>query len=130
LSFALPLKSAFVSDIRAGGKVTLYFTAISPQIGFTADSRSFVLSNDFPALEIVAAVNPHARIDSIENVGTNTLLSFNTVSNWTYVVQFADKLAGTWSNLVTLPAQPTNSHVLLPEPKTSAQGFYRLSLSQ
>jgi hypothetical protein len=130
LSFVLPLKSTFVSDIRASGKVTLYFTAISPQIGFTADSRTFVLSNDFPALEIVAAVNPHARIDAIENLGTNILLSFNTVSNWTYVVQFADKLAGTWSNLVTLPAQPINSRVLLPEPKTSAQGFYRLSLSQ
>jgi hypothetical protein len=130
LSFVLPLKSAFVSDIRAGGGLTLYFTAISPQIGFTADSRTFVLSNDFPALEIAAAVNPHARIDSIEKAGTNTLLSFNTVSNWTYVVQFTDKLVGTWSNLITFPAQPTNSHVLLPEPKTSSQRFYRLSLSQ
>jgi hypothetical protein len=129
-SFVLSLKEPFLSDIRAAGRVTLYFTATSPQIGFTADSRSFVLSNDFPVLEIAAAANPHPYIDSIQNVGTNALLSFNTVSNWTYIVQFTDQLSGTWSNLVTLPAQPTNSHVLLPEPKTSAQRFYRLSLFQ
>jgi hypothetical protein len=130
LSFGLSLKEPFLSDIRAGGHVTFYFTAISPQIGFTADSRSFILSNDLPVLEFVAAVNPHPRIDAIVNLATNTLLSLNTVSNWTYIVQFADKLSGPWSNLVTLPAQSTNSHVLLPEPKTSSQRFYRLSLLQ
>jgi hypothetical protein len=130
LSFVLSLREPLLSDIRAGGRVTFYFTAITPQIGFTADSRSFVLSNDFPVLEIVAAVNPHPRIDSIVNLGTNTLLFFDSVSNWTYVVQFADELSGNWSNLVTLPAQPTNSQVLLPDPKTSSQRFYRLSLSQ
>ena len=130
LSFGLSLKDSFVSDIRAGGRLTLYFTAISPQIGFTADSRTFVLSNDFPVLEIIAAANPHPRIDSIVNVGTNILLSFDTASNWTYVVQFADKLPGIWSNLVTLPEQATNGRVVLPEPKTSAKRFYRLSLSQ
>jgi hypothetical protein len=130
LSFVLSLKDPFLSDIRSGGRVTLYFTAISPQIGFTADSRSFVLSNDFPALEIVAAVNPHPRIDSIEDLGTNALLSFNAVSNWTYVVQFANELPGSWSNLVTLSAQPTNNHVVLPVLNTGSQRFYRLSASQ
>jgi len=128
-SFVLALKEPFLSDIRAGGHVTFYFTAISPQIGFTAGSRSFFSSNDFPVLEIVAAANPHPLIDSIENLGTNTLLSFNTVSNWTYVVQFAEKVSGVWSNLVTMPAQPTNSHFDLPEPITSSQRFYRLSVS-
>lgn len=130
LSFALFLKDPFLSDIRAGGRQNLYLTAISSQIGFTADSRSFVLSNDFPALEIVAAANPHPHIDSIQNLAINTLLSFNTVSNWTYVVQFTDKLAGVWSNLVTLPAEPTNNHVILPAARTASQGFYRLSASQ
>jgi hypothetical protein len=130
LSFDLALKEPFLSDIRAGGHVTFYFTAISPQIGFTADSRTFFSSNDFPLLEIAAAGNPQPRIDSIVDLGTNALLSFNTVSNWTYVLQFADKLSGIWSNLVTLPAQPTNSQVLLPEPKNSSQRFYRLSVSQ
>jgi hypothetical protein len=130
LSFVLSLNEPFLSDIRAGGRATFYFTAISPQIGFTADSRSFVLLNDFPVLEIVAAVNPRPRIDSIVDLGTNTLLSFDTVSNWTYRVQVTDQLSGSWSNLVTLAAQPTNNHVLLPDPKTSSQRFYRLSLSQ
>jgi hypothetical protein len=129
-SFGLSLKEPFLSDIRAGGRVTFYFTAISPQIGFTADSRSFVISNDFPVLEIVAAVNPKPRIDSIVDLETNAVLSFNTVSNWTYVVQFADRVAGGWSNLVTLPAQLSNGQVLLPEPKNSSQRFYRLSVSQ
>jgi hypothetical protein len=130
LSFVLSLKNPFLSDIRAGGRVTFYFTAISPQIGFTADSRSFFLSNDLPVLEIIAASNPHPRLDSIEDLGINTLISFNTVSNWTYVVQAADKLSGTWTNLVTLPAQSTNSHVVFAEPKTFSQRFYRLSVSQ
>jgi hypothetical protein len=130
LSFVLSLKEPFLSDIRAGGRVTLYLTAISPQIGFTADSRSFILSNDFPVLEIDAAANPHPHIDSIQNLAIDTLLSFNTVSNWTYVVQAADKPSGTWINLVSLPAQLTNSHIVLAEPKTSSQRFYRLSVSQ
>lgn len=130
LSFALSLKDAFLSDIREGGRVTLYLTAVSPQIGFTADSRTFVAPSNFPIFEITAAANPHPRIDSIANSGTNTVLSFDTVSNWTYVVQFADKLPGTWSNLVTLPAQLTNSHMVLADPKTSPGRFYRLFLSQ
>jgi hypothetical protein len=130
LSFVLSLKDLFLSDVRSAGRLTLYFTAISPQIGFTADSRSFILSNDFPVLEIVATPNPHPRIDSIQNLAINTLLSFYTVSNWAYVVQFTDKLSDTWSNLVTLPAQPTNNHVVLPAAKTASQAFYRLSASQ
>jgi hypothetical protein len=130
LSFDLFLKDPFLSDMRGGGHVTFYFTAISPQIGFTADSRSFVISNDLPVFEIVAAANPHPRMDSIVDLGTNTLLSFNTVSNWTYVVQFTDNLSGGWSDLVTLLAQPTNSQVLLPGPKSSSRRFYRLSVSQ
>jgi hypothetical protein len=130
LSFVLSLKEPFLADIRSGGRVTFYFTAISPQIGFTADSRSFVLSNDFPVLEIVAAANPHPRIDSIQNVGANTLLSFDTLSNWTYVVQCADKSSGIWSNLLMLLAQATNSHVALPVARTESQRFYRLSASQ
>lgn len=130
LAFALTPNNSFVSDLRAGGRLTLYLTAISPQIGFTADSRSFISSNDLPVLEIIAAANPHSRIDSIERQGTNTVLSFDTVSNWTYVVQFTDRLSHSWSNLVTLPAQATNGHVAMPAPKTSNQGFYRLLLSQ
>jgi hypothetical protein len=130
LSFVLSLKEPFLSDIRAGGRVTFYFTAISPQMGFTADSRSFVLVNEFPMLELAVAVNPHPHIESIQNLGTNILLSFHTVSNWTYIVQFADNLSGTWSNLITLPAQSTNSQVFVPDPNASFRRFYRLSVTQ
>ena len=130
LPFVLTPNDLFMSEIRGGGRLTLYFTAISQQIGFTADSRTFISSNDFPSLEIVAAANPHARIESIENSATNTILSFDTISNWTYAVQFADALSGPWSNLVTLPSQTANGHVALPATKISSQTFYRLSLSQ
>ena len=130
LSFVLSLDDAFLSDFRAGGRVTLYLTAISPQIGFTADSRTFISPNDIPALEITAAANPHPRIESIKDLGTNVILSFNTVSNWTYVVQIAEQLSGTWSNLLTLPTQPTNNEVIYPDVKSSSQRFYRLSVSQ
>jgi hypothetical protein len=130
LSFVLRLRDSFISDIRAGGPLTLYLTAISPQIGFTADSRSFISSNDLPVIEIIAAASPHPRIDSIQNQGTNTILSFETLSNWTYTVQGADRFAGTWSNLVLLPPRSTNGHVAISAPKTASQRFYRLSLSQ
>lgn len=128
LSFVLPLKDLFLSDIRGGGRLTLYLTAASPQIGFTADSRSFISPTDYPELEIVAAANPHPRIDFIANATTNIILTFKTLSNWTYVVQVANQLSGTWSNLVTFPSQTTNSQITLPDPKTSSQRFYRLSL--
>jgi|ERR1051326_22618 hypothetical protein len=130
LSFGLALKDSFLSDVRTGGRVTLYLTAVSPQIGFTADSRTFFSASDFPVLELIAAANPHPKIDSIENSGGNVVLSFNMISNWNYVVQVANKLSGSWSNVVMLPAQPTNNHVVLPTPKTSLQRFYRLSVSQ
>jgi len=130
LSFALSLRDAFLSDFRVGGRVTLYLTAISAQIGFTGDSRTFISPNDIPALEITAAANPHPHIESIKDLGTNVILSFNTVSNWTYVVQVAEQLSGTWSNLLTLATQPTNNQVIYPDVKSSSQRFYRLSVSQ
>jgi hypothetical protein len=131
LSFVLSLKDAFVSKIRAADRLTIYMTAVSPQIGFTADSRSFFSTNDIPALEIVAAADPRPRIDSIENIATNIVLSFSTVSNWTYVVQVTDALSGPWSNLLTVvPAKETNSVAIVTEPKVSAQRFYRLAVMQ
>jgi hypothetical protein len=130
LSFALALKGPFLSDIRAGGRATLYLTAVSPQIGFTADSRSFMSPSNFPMLEITGVPNPHPRIDSIANSETNAIVSFDTVSNWTYVVQFVDRMSESWSNFAIFPAQSTNGRIVLPAPQTSSQGFYRLSASQ
>lgn len=130
LSFVLFLKDPFLSDIHGGGRVTLYLTAVSPQIGFTADSRSFVSLGDFPILEISAVPNPHPRIDSIVDSGISIILSFDTVSNWKYVVQFADKASGSWSDFVSFPAATTNSHVVLPLAKASSGRFYRLAASR
>jgi hypothetical protein len=130
LSFVLGLNSSFVTDIRAGGLVTLYLTAVSPQVGFTANSRSVLISTNVPELEIIAAANPHPKIEAIADLGTNVLLSFNTISNRTYVVQVADKPSGSWSNFVTFPAEATNSRAVLSDPKISSQRFYRLSVSE
>ena len=133
LAFELALKEPFLSDLRSGTRVTLYLTAASPQIGFTADSRSFVLLSALPSLEIVAAPNPHPQIDRIELLSTNVSVSFGMVSNWVYKLECSPGLAApgpvNWSNLLTVPAQPGASNVVFLEPATNRQKFYRLSIS-
>ena len=89
LAFALALKDPFLADLRSGTSVTLYLTAASPQIGFTADSRTFFFPSNSPALEIEAAANPHPRIDGVRVLGTNVAVSFSMASNWTYTLQSA-----------------------------------------
>ena len=46
LSFNLALTPSFVLDVRSGTEVGLYFTAASSQIGFTFDSRTYVVPDD------------------------------------------------------------------------------------
>lgn len=58
LSFPLALPTAFVSDLKAGGEVGLFLTAVDPGIGFTVDSRTFGTTNARPFLEISAAPCP------------------------------------------------------------------------
>ncbi len=132
LTFSLALKDSFLSDIRSGIPVTFYLTAASPQIGFTAGSRTFFVSTGFPQLEIEADLNPHPRIDAML-LGTNISVSFETASNWTYTLQYTDGLpveANAWSNLTTILPHPTNSHVRFVEGVTSRERFYRLFLSR
>jgi len=131
LAFELALKEPFVSDIRSGTCVSFYLTAASPQIGFTAGSRTF-FSTNFPELEITAEANPHPRIDQIQLSATNVSVSFGTVSNWTYTLQYTDGVpvgAGGWSNRVAIPAEPTNSNVVFVDGITNRERFYRLALS-
>jgi len=133
LTLNLALKDAFVSDVRSGTTVTFYLTAASPQIGFTAGSRTFFISTNLPELEIEADLNPHPRIDAIQLLGTNVTLSFGLVSNWTYTLQYTDGLplaTGSWSNRVVIPAQPTNSQLSFVDGVTNSHRFYRLSLSR
>ena len=132
LTFQLGLQAAFLSDIRSGSPVTLHLTAASPQIGFTAGSRTFFVATNLPELEIEADLNPNPRIEGFQ-LDTNVLLSFRTVSNWNYTVQFTEALPGTtgfWSNQVIIPALPTNSHYVFKDGITNQQRFYRLFLSR
>jgi len=73
LLFPLALPAAFVSNAQAGGEVTLFLTAIDPQIGFTFNSRSFGTVSARPFLEISAA--PRPGITGISLSGTNVILA-------------------------------------------------------
>jgi len=92
ISFGLILQESFVADIRHGGEAGLYLTARSNEVGFTFNSRNFGNTNSQPLLMITAMANPHPKIDVIELVGTNVLVRFGTVSNWTYRLQGANML--------------------------------------
>jgi len=133
LALDLTLQEPFLSDVRSGGPVTLFLTAASPQIGFTAGSRTFFVSTNLPELVIEADLNPHPRIDSIQRLGTNVSLSFTTRSNWTYTLQYVDGLPGMaaeWSSRTIIPSSPTNSSVTFLDEVSSRERFYRLSLSR
>jgi len=73
LSFSLALPVAFTGDLKAGGDVGVFLTAIDSGIGFTFDSRSFGTASARPALEISAL--PQPGITSIGVSGTNTVFT-------------------------------------------------------
>jgi hypothetical protein len=135
VSFNLALSERFIVDMHQDAELSLYLTARSPDIGFTFNSRNFGNTNTQPMLVITAAANPRPVIDHIQLAGPNhAAISFDTVSNWTYVLQGADLLpvnsAGVWSNLMTAPAQSTNGHAVFTDGITNRQRFYRLMLTQ
>jgi len=70
----------------------------------------------------------YLKIDSISISGSATL-SFGTISNRTYTVQFTDTLpaAGAWSRLADIPARASNrvEHVI--DPNYTTNRFYRLA---
>jgi hypothetical protein len=132
--FSLALSGRFLADLRSGGEIGLCLTAHSPEVGFTFDSRNFGNVSAQPALVVIAEANPRPRIDGIELAGTNVSVSFGTVSNWNYALQFVDDLrpasgAG-WSNLMNVPAQITNGYAVFVDGVTRPRRFYRLSVSQ
>jgi hypothetical protein len=131
-SFTLALSNRFVTDLRAGGELSLYLTAQSPGIGFTFNSRSFGNTTAQPALVITAAANPHPCIDSIALEGTNVAIRFKTVPDWTYSLQcvFQPPVtnARSWSNLLVLPPQPGGSNVVFLD-ALAQRRFYRLAVS-
>jgi hypothetical protein len=85
--------------------------------------------------EYVAGTNPtnassYLRIDSF-NIGANVTISFGTVSNRTYTVQFTDALAaGAWSRLADFPARPGNRVEQVIDPNYTTNRFYRIATPQ
>ena len=73
LSFPLTLPTVFGNDLKAGGEVGFFLTAIDPGIGFTVDSKNFGTTNARPFLEISAA--PRPGITGISLSGTNIFLT-------------------------------------------------------
>jgi len=123
------LASPFLEDARAGGEVSLYLTAVSPDIGFTFNSRDFGNTNAQPFLELRAVANPRATINSIVFSNLNAIVSFDTISNWNYCVLSADKLSGPWSNAFTMPAQLTNGHASFSEAAPHSERYFKLKVS-
>jgi hypothetical protein len=129
ISFLLTPADSLIADVRSGGELSLYLTAVSPDSGFTFNSRNFGNTNAQPFLELNAVANPGAKIDSIVISNLNAIVSFDTVSNWSYCVLGADNLSGPWSNLWAMPAQSTNGSGSFVEEAVRGQRYYRLKAS-
>jgi hypothetical protein len=130
-AFGLVLADAFVAGIRQGGELGLHLTAASPSIGFTFNSRNFAKTSAEPLLEITASLAP--RIDGIAFSNGAVLVSFGTVSNWTYCLQGADVPAASgadlWNDLLVVPSGSVPGPVTYRDGVTNQQRFYRLSVS-
>lgn len=61
--FSLSLPEILVNDIRSGGDVSFYLTALSPSIGFTFNSRDITGTRPQPYLEMVAIVFDEADLN-------------------------------------------------------------------
>jgi hypothetical protein len=103
LSFPLALPAAFVTNMQAGGEVGFFLTAISPEIGFTFNSRNFPTTSAHPFLVVSAAAQPG--ISGVTLCGTNiVLLATNGVAGGTYAVLTSTNLASPlnqWTPIAT-----------------------------
>jgi hypothetical protein len=103
VSFSFALPAPFTADLKAGGEVGLYLTAIDPGIGFTFDSRGVGPVTARPALEISAL--PRPGIAAISLSGTDILLAgTNGVASGTYHVLASANVAlpvSQWSPVAT-----------------------------
>ncbi len=82
------------------------------------NAREYAAGTDYlnPASYLRTAIQPNG----------SRVLTFEAVSNRTYMVQFADTLNGTWSNLVIEPARTTTRSVSVTDPAVRPQRNYRL----
>jgi hypothetical protein len=129
LLFPLALPAIFVSDAQAGGEVTLFLTAIDPQIGFTFNSRSFGTTSARPFLEISAV--PVPGISGVSLSGTDIVLSAtNGVAGGTYYVFSSTNLAlplSQWTPVATnVLSGSGNFTTTVTNANTTAQQFFIL----
>jgi hypothetical protein len=81
--------------------------------------------------EYVAGTDPwdalsYLRIDGT-NGGGGTLLSFGSVANKTYTVEYTEALgSGVWSKLADVPARSINGIESMIDPRSTAGRYYRL----
>jgi Bacterial Ig domain len=126
----------FLTDADGDGTPDIWETAY----GFgTNNSADASLDSDGDGAsnlaEYLAGTDPtnalsYLRIDSISAVGSATI-SFGTISNRTYTVQYTDALAaGAWSRLADVPARASNRVAQVIDPNYITRRFYRLTTPQ
>ena len=71
-----------------------------------------------------------ARIDRVQKLGDWLAVSFTAQANQAYAVEFRTGLssANNWSTFTNVPAQPTPTNVVVTDPISNGQRFYRLRL--
>ena len=82
--------------------------------------------------EYVAGTNPTNALSFLKvevlNSGPGATLSFGTISNRTYALEYRDVLgSGTWTRLAEFPARPTNRIEVVPDPAAPTNRFYRVA---
>ncbi len=108
---------------HTGAVATLSFEVEGPGIQ-SLDDESWAMDN----LVVVIENLPEPVIQSIAPAGTNTLITWSTVSNAVYGLQTKTNLADAiWTDLPPL-ITATNSTATKQTPQTSTNGFYRVRL--
>ncbi|HZM03765.1 MAG TPA: hypothetical protein VFC44_12200 [Candidatus Saccharimonadales bacterium] len=85
-------------------------------VAYTANSASIVVTNVVPA--VLAAYSLNA---------TNIGITFATVTNVGYIIDYAPNFPPTWSSLTNFTAETTNEVFNIPI--TNSQGFFRIRAS-
>ena len=126
----------FLADADGDGTPDIWETAYGFGINNPADAS---LDSDGDGLsnraEYTAGTDPtnalsYLKIDSI-SAGVRASITFGTISNRTYTVQFTDALAaGAWSRLVDVPARASNRVEQVFDPNYTTNRFYRLATPQ
>ena len=128
VTYALPLKASLVTNVLAGGDVSLLFYAADNQIGYLFNAWNFGRGNE-PLIKVTAALSAPSPV-VLSGYFTNGLfhLSALVATNVAYQIQVSPDLSSTnWQTLATVPADGTG-RVQFSDPATQqSRRFYRLS---